>query len=69
MPEKLVDINILSDYGKIESFMDLCKNMNKINILEKIVAGEQIESELTEKFIADISFGEKELISLLYYLG
>ena len=69
IPEELVDINILSDYGKIESFMDLCKNMNKINILEKIVAGEQIESELTEKFNAEISFGEKELISLLYYLG
>ena len=69
VPEKLVDINILSDYGKIEVFMDLCKNMNKIEILENIVAGEAIYSELTEKFNAEISFGEKELISLLYYLG
>lgn len=69
IPEKLVDINILSDYGKIEAFMDLCKNMNKIDILEKIVAGEAIESTLTEKFNAEIAFGEKELISLLYYLG
>ena len=69
VPEKLVDINILSDYGKIEAFMDLCQNMNKIDILEKIVSGEPIESELTEKFNAEIEFGEKELISLLYYLG
>ena len=69
VPQELVDINIISDYSKIEAFMDLCKNMNKIGILEKIVSGEQVESELTEKFNAEIEFGEKELISLLYYLG
>ena len=69
VPEQLVDTNIISDYGKIEAFMDLCQNMNKIEILEKIVSGELIESELTEKFNAEINFGEKELISLLYYLG
>ena len=69
VPEELVDINILSDYRKIEAFMDLCQNMNKIDLLEKIVAEELVESKLTEKFNAEISFGEKELISLLFYLG
>ena len=68
-PKKLVDTNIISDYTKIEAFMNLCQNMNKIDLLEKIVAGEPIESELTEKFNAEISFGEKELVSLLFYLG
>ena len=69
IPKELVDINIISDYSKIELFMDLCQNMNKIEILEKIVAGDLIESSLTEKFNAEIEFGEKELISLLFYLG
>ena len=69
VPEELVDINILSDYGKIEAFMNLCQNMNKIELLEEIVAEEPVESELTEKFNAEISFGEKELVSLLFYLG
>ena len=69
IPKQLVDINIMSDYGKIEGLMELCENMNKIDILEKIVSGELIESKLTEKFNAEIEFGEKELISLLYYLG
>mgnify|MGYP004630163135 CR=1 FL=1 len=69
IPDDLIDNNIMSDYGKIEAFMDLCQNMNKIELLEKIVAGEQIESELTERFNAEISFGEKELVSLLFYLG
>ena len=69
IPKKLIDTNILSDYKKIEAFMNLCQNMNKIELLEKIVAEEPVESELTEKFNAEISFGEKELISLLFYLG
>ena len=70
IPDELIDINIISDYTKIESFMDLYQNTTgKIELLEKIVANEPIESELTAKFNADISFGEKELISLLYYLG
>ena len=69
VPEEVIDINILSDYRKIEAFMDLCQNMNKIELLEKIVAEEPVESELTEKFNPEISFGEKELISLLFYLG
>lgn len=69
IPDRLIDINIISDYSKIEAFMNLCKDMGKIDILEKLVAGEPVESELTEKFNAEISFGEKELISLLYYLG
>lgn len=69
VPEKLVDINIISDYGKIESLMNLCTENGKIEILEKIVSEEIIESEITEKFNAEVRFGEKELISLLYYLG
>ncbi len=69
VPEKLVDINIISDYSKIEAFMDLCQNMNKIELLEKIVSGDLIESDLTEKFNAEIEFGETELVSILFYLG
>ena len=69
IPEQLIDTNIISDYRKIEGFMDLCKSKGKIEILEKIVSDEYIESELVEKFNAEIHFEEKELISLLYYLG
>ena len=69
IPKQLIDTNIISDYRKIEGFMDLCKNKGKIDILEKIVANEYIESELTEKFNSEISFDEKDLISLLFYLG
>ena len=69
IPERLIDNNIISDYRKIEGFMDLCKKEGKIKLLEKIVAGDPVTSELTEKFNSEVSFDEKELISLLYYLG
>ena len=69
IPKTLIDTNIISDYRKIEGFMNLCNDTGKIDLLQKIVAGEYVESEITEKFNSEISFGEKELISLLFYLG
>ena len=69
IPKTLIDTNIISDYRKIEGFMNLCNDIGKIDLLQKIVAGEYVESEITEKFNSEISFGEKELISLLFYLG
>ena len=69
IPENLLDTNIASDYSKIEGLLNICKGKEKMTILEKIVAGDPIESELTEKFNAEIGFEEKELVSLLYYLG
>ena len=69
IPKTLIDTNIISDYRKIEGFMNLCNDMGKIDLLQKIVAGEYVESNLTEKFNSEIAFGEKELISLLFYLG
>jgi len=49
--------------------MDLCKGEEKYNLLEKIVAGDSIDSKLIDKFNTEINFYEDELISLLYYLG
>ena len=69
IPRHLMDTNIISDYRKIEGFLNLCKDERRYDILEKIVAGEPIESELTEKFNSEVVFEEKELISLLFYLG
>ena len=69
IPEELVDTNTISDYRKIEGFINLCHDMGKIELLQKIAAGEYVESQITEKFNAEIEFREKELISLLFYLG
>ena len=69
IPVNLIDTNIISDYRKIEGLMNLCKGEEKYDILEKIVAGDSIDSKLIDKFNPEINFNEDELISLLYYLG
>ena len=69
IPAKLVDVNIISDYNKIEGMINLCQTMGKMEILEKIITDEEINSNIIEKFNPEINFGETELVSLLYYLG
>ena len=69
IPEQLVDVNIASDYSKIGKMLDLCKGENREQIIEKTVSGEGILTELVEKFNPSIEFTEKEMISMLYYLG
>ena len=69
IPERLVDMNIASDYSKIGKMLDLCKGDNKLEILRKTVQGEAITSVLVEKFNPAIEFTETDMISMLYYLG
>ena len=69
IPEELVDVNIASDYSKIGSMLRLCKGENRLDIIEETVSGEGILTEITEKFNPEIAFEEKEMVSMLYYLG
>ena len=69
IPNKLVDVNIASDYSKLGKMLDLCKGDNRIDIIEKTIEGTPIVSDITEKFNVEIGFEEKELISMLFYLG
>ena len=69
IPEQLIDNNIASDYNKLGNMLDLCKGEERARIIEKTVSGEGIVSEITEKFNPAIEFGEKELVSMLFYLG
>lgn len=69
IPNKLVDVNIASDYSKLGKMLDLCKGDNRIDIIEKTIEGIPIVSDIIEKFNVEIGFGEKELISMLFYLG
>ena len=69
IPSRLIDVNIASDYSKLGKMLDLCKGEEREKIIEKTVTGEGIVSEITEKFNPAIEFGEKELVSMLFYLG
>ncbi len=68
-PAKLIDTNIASDYKKLGNMLDLCRGDERERIIEDTIVGEGIVSEITEKFNPAVEFGEKELVSMLFYLG
>lgn len=69
IPRSLIDVNIASDYTKLGKMLELCQGENRVEIIEKTVSGEKIVSDITEKFNPAIEFNEKDLVSMLYYLG
>ena len=69
IPEQLIDVNIASDYKKLGNMLDLCQGEERKKIIEKTVYGEDILNEITAKFNPAIEFTEKDLISMLFYLG
>ena len=69
IPEELIDINIASDYSKIGNMLRLCKNENRLDLIEKTVTGEGIATNLIRQFNPEKEFGETEMLSMLYYLG
>ena len=68
-PERLMDMNIASDYSKLSKMLELCKGDRKKEILEKTVSGEGIVTEIIEKFNPVSDFQEAEFVSMLFYLG
>ena len=69
IPNQLIDMNIASDYSKLGKMLDLCKGEEREKIIEQTISGQGIIGEITGKFNPTIEFTEKDLISMLYYLG
>ena len=69
IPEKLIDVNIASDYSKLGKMLDLCRGEEREKVIEKTVSGEGIISEIRQKFNPAIEFTETDLVSMLFYLG
>ena len=69
VPDQLIDVNIASDYTKLGNMLDLCQGEEREKIIEKTVYGEGILNEITAKFNPAIEFTEKDLVSMLFYLG
>ncbi len=69
IPEKLIDVNIASDYSKLEKMINLYKGEEKEEIIQKTVIGEGVVSQITQKFNPAMEFTKEDFISILYYLG
>ena len=69
IPDELVDVNIASDYSKIGNMLRLCKGENRLDLIEKTVSGEGIATSIVQQFNPAVDFEEREMLSMLYYLG
>lgn len=69
VPRQLIDMNIASDYSKLANMLKICQGEGRTDIIQKTVSGEGIISEIVGKFNPEIGFEEKELVSMLFYLG
>ncbi|WP_138207017.1 AAA family ATPase [Haloimpatiens lingqiaonensis] len=66
-PENLLDMNIKTDYRKLEN---MAFNFRDEEIVKKLILGEEISTKLVEKFNLEYMYDKKEnFVSLLYYMG
>ena len=49
-PNDLIDQNIASDYGKLGKIFDLKDKISNMEVLEKILNGEEIVAQITRQF-------------------
>jgi len=68
-PIDLIDQNIASDYGKLGKTFDLKGKKSNMEVLEKILNGEEIVAQITRQFSMEKDFTTDDFKSLLFYLG
>jgi hypothetical protein len=69
-PRSLLDTNISSDYGKIGKLFSLWGEASEqLRILEELLSGQSIYTQLTEQFSFSKKFTEYDFLSLLFYMG
>ncbi|MCB0594701.1 MAG: AAA family ATPase [Lewinellaceae bacterium] len=68
-PEKMLDDNIASDYGKIRRILGVGGEAHSLAILEEVLAQGETRAVLTSQFSFDRNWIQDDYASLLFYLG
>jgi hypothetical protein len=69
-PRRMLDANIATDYTKVKKIFNIKQQEQAfIPVLKALTADGFVSSTLTEFFNLEKSFTEKDLISLLFYMG
>ncbi len=69
IPKKLIDTNIVVNYGKIENILKLKNNDFYEEILDELLKTSEINGTLKYSFNLLGSLNKDDIISLLYYFG
>ena len=68
-PERLLDMNIASDYGKIGRLLRIKSPNQNIIVMKEIVYSGLVSARMTEQFSMERKFTGDDFKSLLFYLG
>jgi hypothetical protein len=70
-PEQMLDINVRTDYGRLQRIVSLsgAAGAETRALLEAILTEESISSELVEQFGMRTMYSHAQLVSLFYYMG
>lgn len=68
-PEKMLDDNIASDYGKIRRMLGVGGEAHSLAILEEVLAQGETRAVLASQFSFDRNWIQDDYASLLFYLG
>ena len=68
-PEKLLDENIASDYGKISRMLGVGGENMALEIMDEVLAQESLSAKLTHQYSFERTWTRDDFVSLLYYLG
>lgn len=68
-PEKLLDENIASDYGKVRRMLGAGGEAYSLDILEDVLAKGHVRAEITTLYTFDRLWVRDDYVSLLFYLG
>lgn len=69
-PRRMLDINIMSDYGKIRRLFQIDNGEEKrLAILEELLQNGETMMKMTDQFSFSSGFTDRDFVSLLYYMG
>jgi len=68
-PEKILDINIVTDYNKLQKLFEIQHPARNYKIIDKIIEEGGHEAIMTEQFNFEKDFTAYDFISLLFYMG
>ncbi len=69
-PDEMLDVNIASDYGKIQKLFSIQgKEEEYLPILRELLENGEVSATLTAQYSFTRGFSKDDLVSLLFYMG
>jgi Predicted AAA-ATPase/PD-(D/E)XK nuclease superfamily len=69
-PDRLMDINIASDYGKIRNLFNIQgREEENVEVLRTFMESGSVTSDVVTQFSFERPFEPRDLVSLLFYMG